>query len=143
MSILLNKTDIQNIESHEIQYKITTKVSNFFKKVSPAYGTYQINVFSIKNRKPVLSNSFLTSIVQSTSDISQTLAKTVEKVSIDITKSLKETAATSNIEKVKVEVFPVKDVKIFTDKSSFLDLAGSFSGPKDLAGNHDRYLQEK
>lgn len=35
------------------------------------------------------------------------------------------------------------NIPVFTEKSSFFDLIGSFEGPRDLARNHDSYLSEE
>ncbi|MCL4515927.1 MAG: AbrB/MazE/SpoVT family DNA-binding domain-containing protein [Firmicutes bacterium] len=34
-------------------------------------------------------------------------------------------------------------IPVFSKKSSFFDLIGSFEGPRDLAEKHDSYLREK
>ncbi|GAB6274810.1 MAG: hypothetical protein STSR0004_16750 [Peptococcaceae bacterium] len=48
------------------------------------------------------------------------------------------------IEQNEVRIKEVKEdrLPIFTPESSFFNLIGSFSGPEDLAENHDRYLAE-
>ncbi|HHY38025.1 MAG TPA: AbrB/MazE/SpoVT family DNA-binding domain-containing protein [Clostridia bacterium] len=35
------------------------------------------------------------------------------------------------------------NIPVFTEKSSFLNLIGSFEGPRDLARNHDSHLSEE
>lgn len=35
------------------------------------------------------------------------------------------------------------NIPVFTERSSFFNLIGSFEGPRDLAKSHDRYLAEE
>ena len=48
------------------------------------------------------------------------------------------------VERNEVRIREIKENRspVFTTESSFLNLVGSFSGPQDLAENHDRYLAD-
>lgn len=46
-------------------------------------------------------------------------------------------------DEVRLKKIEAGNVPIFTEKSTFLKLIGSFEGPRDLAKNHDAHLAEE
>jgi hypothetical protein len=71
--------------------------------------------------------------------------ETQKKILSAISQYVKEIAAKTG-GMIEIDVFPATEENpehgepIFTTKSSFLKLIGSFEGPNDLSENHDRYL---
>lgn len=45
-------------------------------------------------------------------------------------------------DEIRIKELKRAQLPVFTQKSSFLELIGSFEGPEDLAEHHDRYSAE-
>lgn len=45
-------------------------------------------------------------------------------------------------DEIRLKKIQGKSIPIFSEKSTFLELMGSFEGPPDLADSHDKYLGE-
>lgn len=46
-------------------------------------------------------------------------------------------------DEIRLKKIEGDNIPVFTERSSFFDLIGSFEGPRDLAKSYDSYLAEK